>query len=78
MDSSKFMQLPFDEGKWINYIINLESKLKDCFKVLKDKKKISEKEFDSICPVGTLPNILKGNPKVLKTVVNSTLKFQPI
>ena len=28
-DSSKFMQLPIDEGKWINYIINLESKLKD-------------------------------------------------
>ena len=69
------MQLPFDKGKWINYIINLECKLKDYFKVLKDKKKISEKEFDSISPVETMPNILKGNPKVLKTVVKSTLKF---
>ena len=35
-DSSKFMQLPVDEGKWINCIINLESKLKDRFKVLKN------------------------------------------
>ena len=48
------MQLPTDgKIKWINYIINLESKLKDRFKVLKSEEKISEKEFDSICPVGT-------------------------
>ena len=66
MDSSKFIQLPIDERKWINYIINLESKLKDCFKVLKNGKKVSEKEFDSICPVGTMPGILYSNPKVHK------------
>ena len=71
-DSSKFTPLPNDEGKWINYIINLRSKLKDRFKVLKNEEKISEKEFDSICPVGTTPGILFVNPKVRKTVVNST------
>ena len=32
------MQLPVDENKWINYIINLESTLKDPFKVLKNEK----------------------------------------
>ena len=42
-DSSKFMQLLIAEGKWINYIINLESKLKDRFKVLKNEEKLSEK-----------------------------------
>ena len=78
MDSSKFIQLPIDERKWINYIINLESKLKDCFKVLKNGKKVSEKEFDSICPVGTMPGILYSNPKVHKTVANSAPKFWPI
>ena len=78
LDSSKFMQLPIDEGKWINYIVNLESKLKDRSKVLKNEEKISEKEFDSICPVGTTPGILYGNPKVHKTVVNNTPKFRPI
>ena len=72
------MQLPTDEGKWINYIVNLESKLKDRCKVLKNEEKISEKEFDSICPVGTTPGILYGNPKVHKTVVNNTPKFRPI
>ena len=77
-DNGKFMQLPIDEGKWLNYIINLESKLKDCFKVLKNEEKISKKEFDSICPVGTTPSILYGNPKVHKAVVNNTPKFRPI
>ena len=77
-DSSKFMQLPIDEGKWINYIINFESKLKDRFKVLKNEEKNSEKEFDSICPVGTTSGRLYGNPKVHKTVVNNTPKFRPI
>ena len=52
------MQLPIDEDKWINYIVNLESKLKDRFKKFKNEEKISEKEFDSICPVGTMPGIL--------------------
>ena len=72
------MQLPINEVKWINYIVNLESKLKDRSKVLKNEEKISEKEFDSICPVGTTPGILYGNPKVHKTVVNNTPKFRPI
>ena len=75
LDSSKCIQLPIDED---NYIANLESKLKDRFKVLKNEEKISEKEFDSICPVGTMPGILYGNPKVHKTVVNNTPKFRPI
>ena len=46
-DSSKF-PLPIDEGKWLNYIINLENKLEDCFEVLKNEEKNSEKEFDNL------------------------------
>ena len=45
---------------------------------MKNEEKISEKEFDSICPVGTTPGILYGNPKVHQTVVNSTPKSRPI
>ena len=78
LDSSKFMQLPIDKDNWINYIVNLENKLKDCFKVLKNEEKISKKEFDSTCPVGTTPWIPYGNPKVHKTVVKNTPKFRPI
>ena len=72
------MQLSIDEDKWLYYIVNLESKLKDRFKGLKNEEKASEKEFDSICPVGTTPGILYGNPKVHKTVVNNAPKFRPI
>ena len=72
------MQLPIDEGKRINYIVNFESKLKDHFKVPKNEGKNSEKEFDSICPVGTTPWILYGNPKVHKTIVNNTSQFRPV
>ena len=42
MDSTKLMQLPTDENKWINYIVNLEINLKDCFKELKNEEKTSE------------------------------------
>ena len=72
------MPLPIDEGKWLNYSNNLENKLKDRFKVLKNEEKISEKEFDNICRVGTTPGILYGNPELHKTVVNNTPKFGPI
>ena len=40
-DSRKFIQLPIDQSKWTNYIINLENKLKDRFKVLKNEEKSS-------------------------------------
>ena len=75
-DSSKYSQLLIDISKCINSIINLDNKLKDHFKILKNEEKISEKEFDSISQVGTTPGILHGNPKVHKTVVNSTPKFR--
>lgn len=72
------MQLHTDKDKRINYIIDLKSKLKDRFKVLKKKGKISEKELDSIRPVGTSSAILYGSPKVHWTVFKNTRKFQPI
>ena len=75
LSDSKFTQLPIDEDKQINYIINLKIKFKDHFKVLKNEEKISEKEFDSISPAGTTSGILYGNTKVHKTVVNNTPKF---
>ena len=78
MDSSKFKQLLIDEGEWIKYLVNLEIKLKDRFKVLKNEEKISEKKFDSICPVETTPRILYSNPKVHRTVVSNTPKFRSI
>ena len=39
------MQLPVDEDELINYIVNLESKLKDRFKVLKNEEKNQKKNL---------------------------------
>ena len=72
------MQLSIDEDKLINSIITLESELKHFFKVLKNEDKIYEKEFDSICLLGTMTSTLCGNLKVHKTFVNNTLKFRTI
>lgn len=44
----------------------------------KNEDKFSEKEFNSICPVGTWPRIVYGNSKVHKTVANNTQKFRRI
>ena len=45
LDSSKVIQLPINEDKWINYIVNLESKLKDRFKVLKNEEKFQKQNL---------------------------------
>ena len=74
------MPLPVDKGKWTNYIVDLESKLKDRFKVLKNEENISEKEFDSICPVGTTPEfstvVLTYIKQSLTTLQNFDLFYQ--
>ena len=76
-DNTKFIPLNIDQNKWLNYIVNLEKKLKEHFKTLEKDNKISEDEFKSICPIGTRPGILYGLPKVHKTMINNTPKFRP-
>ena len=72
LDCHKFMQLPIDEGKLINYIINLESKLKNCFKVIKNEEKFSEKKFDGIAPLELRPEFY---PVILKYIKQSLTKL---
>ena len=77
-DSTEFIPLNIDQNKWLNYIVNLENKLKEHFKALEKDNKISEDEFKSICLIGTCPGILYGQPKVHKTVINNIPQFWPI
>ena len=77
-DNTKFIPLNIDQSKWLNYIVNLEKNLKEHFKILEKDNKISEDEFKSICPIGTRPGILYGQPKVHKTVINNIPQFRPI
>ena len=77
-DSNKFVQLNITPDKYLNYIINVEKKFKQLFKDLLDNDKISKDEYDKICPKGSRPGILYGNPKIHKPVVNNLPKFRPI
>ena len=77
-ENTKFIPLNIDQSKWLNYIVDLEKKLKEHFKILEKDYKISEDEFKSICPISTRPGILYGQPKVQKTVINNIPQFRPI
>ena len=77
-DNTEFISPNIDQSKWLNYIVNLEKNLKEHYKTLEKDKKISEVEFKSICPIGTRPGILYGQPKVHKTVINNIPQFRPI
>ena len=57
-DNTNFIPLNIDQSKWLNYIVNLEKKLKKHFKTLEKDSKMSENDFKSICPIGTSPGIL--------------------
>ena len=77
-DSNKFVQLNITPDKYLNYIINVEKKFKQLFKDLLDNDKISKDEYDKICPKGSRPGILYGNPKIHKPVIDNSPKFRPI
>ena len=77
-DSNKFVQLNITPEKYLNYTTNVEKKFKQLFKDLLDNDKISKDEYDIICPKGSRPGILYGNPKIHKPVVDNLPKFRPI
>ena len=59
-------------------MINVEKKLKQLFKDLLDNEKSSKDGYDKVCPKGSRPGILYGNPKIHKLVVNNLSKFRPV
>ena len=77
-DSSKFMQLPIAEDKWINYIIHFKVLNLIVLKYLTMRKKFLKKNFIVFVKLASMSSILFGNPKVQKTVINNTPKFRPI
>ena len=53
----------------------LRKTFKQVFKDLLDNDKIGKDEYDKICPKGSRPGILYGNPKIHKPVINNLPKF---
>ena len=77
-DNPKFIPLNMDKNKCLNYIVNLENKLKEDFKTFENNKKISEDQFKSIFPIGIHCGILYRLPKVYKIMNDNISKFQHI
>ena len=79
-DSNRFNQLPIDESKWINYIINLENKLKDRLKYLRMEKKFQKKNLIVLVQLELPPAfykvILKYIKQSLTTLLNLDLFYQ--
>ena len=63
--------------KYLNYIINVEKKIKKLFRDVLDNDKISKDEYDKICPKGSRLGMLYGSPKIHEPVVDNLLKFGP-
>ena len=60
---------------YIKYIAHVEKKFRKLFNNLHDNNKISKDELLKICPVGSRPGIICGNPKVHKPVFDNMPKF---
>ena len=68
-DSNKFAQLN------INYIINVEERIKQLFKDFLNNDKISKDKYDKIFPKGSITRIICGNTKILKPNANNWPTF---
>ena len=77
-DSSKFISLNIPPEEYINYIVNVEKKIRKLFHNLYHNNKISKGYLFKICHVGSRPGILYDNPKVHKPFVHNMPKFRPI
>ena len=77
-DSSKFQKLYIDQNKVLNHIVDMENRISDVLKKLKNKKVISEKKYEDLYPVGSSPRILYGLAKIHKPVKDGVPPFRPI
>ncbi|XP_057292667.1 uncharacterized protein LOC130621400 [Hydractinia symbiolongicarpus] len=77
-DDTKFAKLNIPPGKDINYIINIENRLRNSYRSLLNNSYIDETTYKKLCPSGSNPGVLYGLAKVHKPCVNGVPKFRPI
>ena len=77
-DSCKFKKLSIDQNKDLNHIVYMENRIIDVFKKVKNKEVISEKNYEYIYRVGSIPGILYSRPKIHKSVKDGVPPFRPI
>jgi putative heme iron utilization protein len=77
-DSTKFKVVNIKSGKEIRHIINQEARFQKVLSKLFKDKKITQKEFDKLNPIGSRPGRLYGLSKVHKPLVEGLPKIRPI
>ena len=65
-DTSKFKRFYLEEGKVLNHVIDMEQRIIDFLKSLKNQNEISEKNYDNLYPSGPKPGILCGFGEIHK------------
>ena len=65
-------------NKQLNFLINSEKKFKDIIKPLYQKECPTKKEYDSIYPTESRPEILYGSAKSHKPIIDNCPSFRPI
>ena len=77
-DKSKFQKLSIDKNKVLNHIVNMENRITEVLKKLKEKQQICEKKYKDLHPVGSRPGILYGRTKIHKPIKDGVPPFRPI
>ena len=77
-DTSKFQKLSIDKNKVLNHIVNMEYRITEVLKKLKEKQQISEKKYMNLHPVGSRPGILYVRVKIHKPIKDGVPPVRPI
>ena len=72
-DTSKFQKLNIPEGKDVNYILNMEKKLKNSFRNKSNRNIINEATYKKLCPSGSQPGITFVLSKMHKRPILSAI-----
>ena len=68
-DTSKFKKIQIDDSKVLNHLIQMENKIVELLKSLKEKQKIYiDKIYNELTPVDSKPGILYGLCKIRKSI----------
>ena len=62
----------------MNHILNIENRITEVLKKVKEKQQISEKKYMDLHPVGSKPGILYGRAKIHKPIEDGVPPFRPI
>ena len=76
-DTSKFQKLSIDKNKVLNHIVNMENRITQVLKKLKEKQQISQKKYMTLHPVGSRQGILYGCAKIHKPIKDGVPPFRP-